>query len=128
MRSGFALCIGICLSSTVHATDSFYSEASHFLGGALMGGASTYAVDRYWPEYAENRVLIGIAVATAGGILGEVHDSVNGHPKKFSALDAVSCAMGGVAGAVATDQWILTPVVKSDRGTRYYGLASQYRF
>src|SRR6185295_12367952 len=96
-----ALCAAIGLAGPARATDSFHSEASHFAGGVLMGGAGTYAADHYWPQYAGNRVLIGTAVAATGGILGEIHDSVRGHPKKFSGLDAASAALGGAAGAIA---------------------------
>jgi hypothetical protein len=128
MRSGIAVCIGICVATLSHATDSFNSEASHFLGGVAMGGGATYAVDHFWPQYSENRVLIGFAVATAGGVVGEIYDSRWGHPKKFSVLDAASTSLGGAVGAMATDKWILTPVAKSVNGTRYYGLASQYHF
>ena len=128
MRTAIALCTAIGLSGPALATDSFYSEAGHFMGGVAWGSVTTVAVDHYWPQHAENRVIVGFAVAAAAGVLGEIHDSMYGHPKKFSALDAASAAMGGAAGALATDHWLLKPVVKTEHGARYYGLASEYRF
>jgi len=129
MRSVIAFWIGVCLTNLAYAADSFSSEFSHFAGGVLMGGGTTWAVDRWWPEYNENRVLIGFAVGTLGGVIGEVHDSIRGSPKRFSVLDAASTALGAGVGAYATDRWILTPVVKkTDQGNRYYGFASQYTF
>ena len=128
MRTAIALCTAMGLSSPALATDSFYSEASHFAGGALTASVTTVVVDRYWPEHSENRVMIGFTVATAASVLGEIHDSMYGHPKKFSALDVASAALGGAAGALATDRWVLKPVVKTEHGARYYGLASEYRF
>ena len=129
MRLAIAFCVGVCFTNWAHATDSFSSEFSHFVGGALMGGGATWAVDRWWPEYRENRVLIGFAAGTLGGVFGEIHDSVRGNPKKFSGLDAASAALGAGVGAYATDRWILMPIVnKTDRGNHYYGFASQYNF
>lgn len=128
LRPVVALCVGVCLPNLSHATDSFYSEASHFLGGSLVGGGTAYAVDRFWPQYSENRILIGCAVATAGSVLGEIYDRKHGHPARFSVLDVTAASLGGLVGATATDRWILSPVVKSEHGARYYGLASQFRF
>ena len=72
MRSVIAIWVGVCLSNFSHASDSFYSEASHFLGGSLWGGGTEYAVDRFWPQYAADRMLFGVAVAAASGVVGEV--------------------------------------------------------
>jgi hypothetical protein len=88
--SVIVLCVGVCLASVAHAADSFSSEFSHFMGGVLMGGGATWAVDRWWPEYNENRVVVGFAVGTLGGVIGEIHDSIRGSPKRFSVLDAAS--------------------------------------
>jgi hypothetical protein len=73
-------------------------------------------------------LIIGLAAATAGGVLGEFHDSRHSHPRRFSVLDAAATSLGGGVGALATDKWILAPVVKSANGSRYYGLASRYEF
>ncbi len=90
------------------ASDSFYSEASHGLFGALTGGAFTWGADYVLPEH---RALVGFAAGATVGILGEAL-SRNG----FSALDAGSHLLGAAFGAAVTDKFLLAPVIKRDVG------------
>ena len=59
MRIAIGLCIGIGLANSAWANDSFSSEFSHAVGGALVASASTVVADRFWPEH---RASIGFTV------------------------------------------------------------------
>jgi len=50
-------------NTTSNTTNNgFNSEMSHVVGEAVAGGAVTYIVDQYFPEYAEQRALLGFAI------------------------------------------------------------------
>jgi hypothetical protein len=118
------------IGSTLFANNSVGSEASHFVGHFAFAGISTAIVDRYFPEYREDRAWIGFwtNTALAGILLGvdlaQNHDDVSGE-----LLDFGVSVLGGALGAYATDRWILAPVVReAPDGSHTYGLQVKHKF
>lgn len=112
-----------------YANDSIQSEMSHAVGGVVMAGGITWAVDRYYPEYRENRGMIGFGVSTVAifaeqGVEYALHGNAGGQ-----LLDATSHMIGSALGAWVTDRFILSPVVtnSSSKG-QYFGLQARGSF
>jgi hypothetical protein len=119
------LCVALlCASPACEAGANFYSEASHFVWGGTFAGACTWAVDRYWPAYAEYRAWIGFGISTGVGIAAEVIQS-----GEFSHWDAGSNMAGAAVGAPLTDRFLLAPVIKHEAdGGRYIGVVMSKSF
>jgi hypothetical protein len=106
-----------------YANNSVQSEMSHAVGGVVMAGGITWAVDRYYPEYRENRGVIGFGVSTVAifaeqGVEYALHGNAWGQ-----LLDATSHMVGSAIGAWGTDRYILSPVVtNSSAKGKYIGL------
>jgi VanZ family protein len=126
MRKLIPLIIALLLGGKAVAStnDSLGSEMSHLAGGMLMGGVATTVADYYAPEH---RTFFGFAAGAAIGVIGEVIDSTD-PDNRFSVLDALANGVGAALGAVATDRWILVPVVSRSEGTAYTGVSVYYRF
>jgi len=109
--------------------DSFNSEMSHAVGGAVMAGGITAIVDSYYPEYAENRGMIGFGISSIAIILEQgVECALNGGAKG-QMLDAASHIVGSAFGAFVTDKYILSPVVTySKNGEKTVGVQLAYSF
>jgi len=118
--------MSVCSAS---ANDSFGSEMSHIIGGAVMAGGITAIVDSYYPEYKEDRGMIGFGISSAlivaeQGIEVALHGDAKGQ-----LLDTVYHIAGSALGAYVTDQFILAPVVSDSKvqGT-FVGLNLQHSF
>ena len=113
----------------LEANDGFGSEMSHLVGGAVMAGGITAVVDSYYPEYKENRGMIGFWASSAAIIVEQgVEYALHGNAKGQT-LDAISHIAGSVLGAFVTDQYILSPVIKDSSITgNYVGLTLQRSF
>ncbi|MDD3814732.1 MAG: hypothetical protein PHZ02_08800 [Desulfocapsaceae bacterium] len=103
-----------------HANNSVQSEMSHAIGGVVMAGGITWAVDRYYPEYRENRGMIGFGVSTVAifaeqGVECALHGNAWGQ-----LLDATSHMIGSAIGAWVTDRYILSPVVTNSSAKGQY--------
>ncbi len=116
-------------ASSVSANDSLNSEMSHVIGGAVMAGGITAVVDRYYPEYKENRGMIGFGISSASMIIFESINMALGANVKGQLLDIASHVAGSAIGAFVTDQYILSPVINNSTAEgKYVGLALQHSF
>jgi hypothetical protein len=121
--------ISACSVLSLHANDSLISEASHFIGGAVMAGGATAIVDQYYPKYQSERGMIGFAVSSIAIIAEQgVEYAINGNARG-QLLDAVSHIAGSALGSFITDKYILLPVIKeSENEGKYFGLAVHHNF
>jgi len=115
--------------SALNANDSFNSEISHVIGGAVMGGGITAVVERYYPEYREDRGWVGFGLSSAAMIAFEsVTVALNGN-LRGQLLDVASHATGSALGAFVTDQYLLSPVIQNSSSEgKYVGLTLQHTF
>ncbi|MDX9900022.1 MAG: hypothetical protein RBT22_00835 [Aliarcobacter sp.] len=121
--------ISACSVLVLQASDSANSEASHFVGGAVMAGGITAVVDQYYPEYKSDRGMIGFGISSIA-VLAEqsIEYAINGNARG-QLLDAASHIVGSALGAFITDRYILLPVLKdSTRDGKYVGLSVQHSF
>ncbi len=129
MKKIFLFMSAILMVTQLEADNSVGSEMSHFVGGAVMAGGITAVVDSYYPDYKENRGMIGFWTSSAAIIVEQgIEFALNGNAKG-QALDAISHIAGSALGAFVTDQYILSPVVKDSSTARnYVGLTLQHSF
>jgi VanZ family protein len=100
--------LSIVLTTTVCADDAFAPDKrAHFAGGVIAGGVGAALADRFVPEH---RFVVGTLLGTLPGLAVEIGDSTN--EAGFSAGDLAADFVGAMVGALATDKWILKPVVK----------------
>ncbi|MFH0709936.1 MAG: hypothetical protein V2A75_07010 [Pseudomonadota bacterium] len=129
MKKIFLLLITIFMVIHLQANDSFNSEASHVIGGAVIAGAITAVVDGYYPEYKDNRGMIGFGISSVAMI---VHESITiaiRGDAKGQILDAAMHIAGSAVGAFITDKYILAPVINdSPVEGKYVGLTLQHSF
>jgi hypothetical protein len=120
---------GMALMTQLEANDSFNSEISHVIGGAVMAGGITAVIDRYYPEYRENRGMIGFGLSSAAIIAFEsVYSAFHGDIRG-QLLDVASHTAGSAVGAFVTDRYILSPVVQnSPTEGKYVGLVMKRTF
>lgn len=124
MKKCCSYLLGFFFSSYIHASDSFNSEASHFMGGAALAGGITAAVDQMLPEYRENRAEIGFWVSSIGIVITQLDQYQRNGNAKSQALDAVAHILGSAAGAYLVDGYALEPLIKdSSSEGKYIGLA-----
>jgi len=121
------LAASMLIASNVYATDSFNSEASHFVFGAVVAGGITVITDKYFPEYREERGWIGFGISSVGAVLESAYEySTNGNGRN-QALDAAYHIAGSALGAYVTDKYFLEPVIKTSGSEgRYIGLNLTY--
>lgn len=113
----------------LEANTSVSSEMSHFVGGAVMAGGIAAVVDSYYPDYKENRGMIGFWISSAAVIAEQGVEYALHGDAKGQALDAISHIAGSALGAFVTDQYILSPVIKDSSITgNYVGLTLQRSF
>jgi hypothetical protein len=117
------LASSMLMMSNVHATDSFNSEASHFIFGAALAGGITAVVDHWFPEQREYRGWWGFGISSVGAALESLYEyNINGNGRN-QAIDAASHIAGSALGAYVTDQYILEPVIKNSASEgRYIGV------
>lgn len=93
--------------------DSFNSEISHFIGGSVAAGGITAIVDHYYPEYSENRGMIGFGVSSLVMIVVEGINIAQDGNAQGQMLDIASHIAGSAFGAFVTDKYILSPVIRN---------------
>ncbi|HHO65322.1 MAG TPA: hypothetical protein ENJ71_02250 [Epsilonproteobacteria bacterium] len=118
------------LTCQLHANSSTGSELSHVAGGAVMAGAITAIVDNYFPEYAEDRQLIGFGLSSILIIIEQgIEIAQDSSDAKGEMMDATAHIGGSIIGAWITDEYILSPIVKtSPEGDRTVGLQVSHSF
>lgn len=104
--------LGIVVTSTVRANNSFNAELSHFVGNLALASVSTVVIDKFAPE-VKKPALVGFAISATEAFLGECLDKVQGG--QLSMLDVAVGTVGAAVGAFATDQWYIQPRMNTDR-------------
>jgi len=119
--------LGIVLLMThLSANNSFNSEISHVAGGVVMASAITAVADHY-PEYRNNRGIIGFGVSSASIVFFESVSIASNGDAKGQFIDIVSHIVGSALGAAATDSYLLSPVIQtSTMEGNYLGLKLEY--
>jgi len=101
-------------------------ELSHVAGGAVLAGGFTALAGKYYPNY---RKLIGFLASSACVVVGEGIQMSQGETFSSSAQDMGVHMLGAAAGALVTDAFVLTPVLKQDKaGNTLTGLALHRSF
>lgn len=114
---------------SLNANESFSSEVSHIVGGAVMAGGITAVTNYYYPEYRSDRGVIGFGLSSAAVVVEQsiefaLHGNASGQ-----LLDAVSHIAGSALGAFVTDQYLLSPVIhESPNEGKYIGFTLQRTF
>ncbi len=106
----FILMIG---AGCVSANNSVSSEMSHVVGGAVTAGAITAIVDSYYPEYREDRGMIGFGISSVAMLAFESITIALRGDAKGQLLDVASHTAGSAFGAFVTDKFILSPVIEN---------------
>jgi len=107
----------ILLSTQLHANTDLDSEMSHALGGVVMaGGGITAIVDHYYPEYADNRGMIGFGISSLATLIYQAIEISKYGDTRGQIIDAASHIAGSALGAFITDKYILSPVIKESPG------------
>lgn len=121
--------ISACTVLALQANDSFASESSHFVGGAVMAGGITAVVDHYYPEYRSERGMIGFEVSSVAIIAEQSLEYAMNGDARGQLLDAVSHIAGSALGVYVTDQYLLSPVIQNSQSEgKYVGLALHHSF
>lgn len=117
------------MMTQLEANNGVASEMSHFAGGAVLAAGVTVVVDSYYPEYKENRGMIGfwsnsIAIIIESGVEFAIRGDAKGQT-----LDAISHIAGSALGSFVTDRYFLAPIIKdSPSEGKYVGVALQHSF
>jgi len=113
----------------LQANNSASSEMSHVIGGTVMAGGITAVVNSYYPEYKENRGMIGFWTSSAVIVIEQgIEFAVRGDAKG-QLLDATAHILGSALGAFVTDQYILAPVINNSHlEGKSVGLTLQHSF
>jgi len=113
----------------LQANDSFSSEMSHVVGGAVMAGGMTAVIDSYYPEYKQNRGMIGFEISSAAIVVEQTIEFALHGNASGQLLDIASHVLGSAFGAFVTDKYILAPVMNnSSVEGKFVGLAVQHSF
>jgi hypothetical protein len=121
--------ISMLFAAALNANDGFNSEISHVIGGTVMAGGITAAVERYYPEYREDRGIIGFGLSSAAILAFEsVTVALNGD-LRGQLLDVASHVTGSALGAFVTDRYFLSPVIQDSASEgKFFGLTFQHTF
>jgi hypothetical protein len=123
------LLLSACSVLVLHASNGFNSEASHFVGGAAIAGGTTAIVDSYYPEYRDNRRMIGFGVSSVYIIIEQSFEYAENGKASAQLLDTAFHIAGSALGSFITDKYILLPIIKdSEKEGRTVGLAVQHNF
>jgi hypothetical protein len=121
--------LSACSALALHASNGFNSEASHFAGGAVLAGGTTAIVDSYYPEYRDNRGMIGFGVSSIYIIIEQSFEYAENGKASAQLLDAAAHIAGSALGSFITDKYILLPIIKnSEKEGKTVGLAVQHSF
>lgn len=119
----------IMMSVQLHATETWSSEGSHFLGAALLSGGATAVVNQF-DEYKQDRKMIGFGISTIYGIVDQSIQYIENGNAGGQLLDLGAHILGSAVGAWLTDEYILSPVVIDNSKTegKYVGVTMNYTF
>lgn len=121
--------MGLLLCVQLYGTDNWKSESAHAVGGAVMAGAITALTDYYYPEYADDRAMIGFGISSTVIIAEQYYEYRKSGNGRGQALDALSHIVGSAIGAYATDRFILSPDVHTSSAEgEYVGIRLYARF
>jgi hypothetical protein len=116
------------LSMQLYATETFNSEASHFLGATALGAGATAVVNQF-DDYKQNRKMIGFGISAVYGVVDQTIQYIENGNAGGQLLDLGAHLLGSAVGAWATDKYILRPVVQESKTEgKYLGMAMNYSF
>lgn len=119
----------IVLTVSLGANESVNSEMSHFVGGTVMAGGITAVVDHYYPEYRNERGMIGFEISSVAVLVEQSIEFAFHGNAKGQLLDATAHIAGSALGAYVTDKYLLTPIIKDSLSEgKYVGVTLQYTF
>jgi hypothetical protein len=127
----FALPLAAALTtSLLTANDSIGSEMSHVGGGIALAGLSTMIVDRYFPEYREDRGWIGFwSTVLITGVASAIEYARDRDDAAGELLDFASGVAGAAVGSFITDRYLLAPILHTaPDGSKSVGLQASYKF
>ena len=129
MRIRILAILATLLLSNAQADNSFGSEFSHFVGGAVMAGGITAVVDSYYPEYKADRGMIGFGISSVAIAAEQTIEYALRGNARGQLLDIISHVAGSALGAWVTDKYILSPVVQNSASEgKYIGLQAGIRY
>ncbi|MEN9719547.1 MAG: hypothetical protein RIT13_252 [Pseudomonadota bacterium] len=109
----FFVSLTLLTSPLCHASDGFYSEMSHAIGGAAMASFITHKYSD-----SEYRSWIGFGLSTAIIVVAQNYEISKSGKRSSQQLDMVAHALGSALGAWYTDKYVLVPLVQKN----YIGL------
>jgi hypothetical protein len=116
------LALTLLAAGPASACNCFFSEASHMIFGAVLGGTITWGADEL--GWQEHRALIGFGVASAGGFIEQATNHYG-----YSWVDTGFNMLGAAIGAYVTDGYLLAPVVRKEaNGEKFVGVMVQAAF
>jgi hypothetical protein len=118
----------LAINSLSYGNMSVNSEMSHLVGGAVMAGAISYTVDKYYPQERENQENIAFWTSSLLMIAeSTVEYKLHGEGRNQS-IDAISHIIGSAIGAYATSQYLLVPSIHKDKEEITVGLQLKSSF
>ena len=129
MKKIFFVISIILMTTQLEANNSTASEVSHVVGGAVMAGGITAVVDSYYPEYKDNRGMLGFEISSAAIVVEQTIEFAFNGDAGGQLLDVASHVVGSAFGAFVTDQYILAPVISNSSAEgKYVGLTLHHSF
>ena len=128
MKKSVLFLCAMIFTLQLHATETFSSEASHFIGGTVLAGASTVVVNQF-EEYKQDRRIIGFGISALYGLIDQSIQYAEDGNAGGQLLDLGAHLLGSALGAWVTDEYILSPVVEDSQVQgKYLGCAMVYHF
>lgn len=128
MKSKAFMC-GTLIAVSLYGADDFNSELSHFTGGAVLAGGATAIVNHYYPEYRDERGMIGFTISTAAVLVDQSIQYAEHGNARGQLLDTIAHVAGSALGAFITDKYLLTPVIQNTKSEgEYVGVSLRRAF
>lgn len=127
MRAFLYCVVFLLLTRPLYAEEvNVPGELSHVAGGAVLAGGFTAFADKYFPEH---RKMIGFLASSAVIVVGESIQMSEGESFSSSSQDMGAHILGATIGAVTTDAFALTPLIKREKtGDSFAGIALRKNF
>ena len=128
MRILFSCVVFLMLTRNLYAGEvNVFRELGHGAEGAALAGGVTAFAEKYYPEH---RKTIGFLASSAVMAVGEsIRMSSQGETFSSALREMEAPVLGAAAGAMTTDSFALTPVIKRDKaGDSFAGITLRKNF